>query len=47
MPCLGLAVGGGSWRAYLAGFPLDEDGPDVDAFDPQAQQALFDLALGV
>jgi hypothetical protein len=43
--CLGLAAGGGSWRAYLAGFTLEDDDPDVEDFDPRAQQSIFDMAM--
>lgn len=45
---LGLSGGGGSWKAFLAGFPVDEeegDTVDVDDFDPTAQQDIFAIAM--
>jgi hypothetical protein len=45
--CLGISAGGGSWKAFLAGFPLDEEGDtaDVEDFDPTCQQDIFSIAM--
>jgi hypothetical protein len=48
MSCLGLSAGGGRWKAFLAGFPLEEDdAADIEDFDPAPEQTAFNQAMGM